>query len=321
MPVIDMPLHQLKTYMGRNPKPSDHEEYWKRALDEMNATDPQPEFIPTDFQNPVAECFDLYFTGVKGARVHAKLLKPKSVTKPQPALLQFHGYSGACGDWQSKLGYVASGFTVAALDCRGQGGLSQDAGGVFGNTLQGHIIRGLDDPDPDNLLFRQIFLDTAMLAKIVMNLSYVDETRVGAMGGSQGGGLTLACASLVPEIKRLAPVYPFLCDYKRVWEMDLAKDAYVELTQYFKRFDPRHQREDEVFTKLGYIDVQYLVERIQGEVLMATGLMDTICPPSTQFAAYNKIKAPKRMEIYPDFGHEGLLGFDDLTYQFMIEML
>lgn len=320
MPIIDMPLHELREYQGVNPKPKDHEEYWARALNELNETNPELELVPADFQNPVAECFDLYFTGVKGARIHAKLLKPKWISNPQPAILQYHGYSGDCGDWLSKLSYAASGFTVAAMDCRGQGGLSEDKGGVFGNTLQGHIIRGLDDPNPDNLLYRQIFLDTAMLAKIVMNLPFVDENRIGAMGGSQGGGLTLACASLVPEIKRIAPVYPFLSDYRRVWEMDLAKDAYAELSQYFRRFDPRHQREEAVFTKLGYIDIQYLVERIQGEVMMATGLMDTICPASTQFAAYNKIKAPKKLEIYPDFGHEGLPGFDDLTYQFMMEM-
>ena len=142
--------------------------------------------------------------------------------------------------------------------------------------------------------------------------------RVGAMGGSQGGGLTIACAALVPEIKRLAPVYPFLSDYKRVWSMDLAKDAYVELQQYFKRFDPRHLRADETFTKLGYIDIQHLADRIKGEVLMATGLMDTICPPSSQFAAYNKIKSKKEIALYPDFGHENLPGFEDLKYQFML---
>ena len=39
---------------------------------------------------------------------------------------------------------------------------------------------------------------------------------------------------------------------------------------------------------------------------MAVGLMDTICAPSTQFAAYNKIASPKDMVIYPDFGHETL---------------
>ncbi len=53
---------------------------------------------------------------------------------------------------------------------------------------------------------------------------------------------------------------------------------------------------------------------------MGTGLMDTVCPPSTQFAAYNKIKSPKDVVIYPDFGHEHLPGFDDMTYQFMLGM-
>jgi cephalosporin-C deacetylase len=46
--------------------------------------------------------------------------------------------------------------------------------------------------------------------------------------------------------------------------------------------------------------------------------MDTICPPSTQFAVYNKITAPKDMVIYPDFGHEWLPSFGDMTYEFMM---
>jgi cephalosporin-C deacetylase len=205
------------------------------------------------------------------------------------------------------------------MDCRGQGGRSEDVGGVKGTTHHGHIIRGLDD-HPDQLLFRQIYLDTAQLASIVMNLPEVDPTRVGVMGGSQGGALTIACAALEPRVKKLAPIFPFLCDFRRVWEMDLAKDAYQELRTFFRHHDPQHLREDEIFTRLGYIDLQYLASRIQGDVLMAVGLMDTICPPSTQFAAYNKITAKKQLEIYPDFGHEGLPGFDDKTLQFMLEL-
>lgn len=61
----------------------------------------------------------------------------------------------------------------------------------------------------------------------------------------------------------------------------------------------------EVFTKLGYIDNQHLAHRIRAEVMMFTGLMDTICPPSSQFAAYNKITSKKQVVIYPDFAHEG----------------
>jgi len=230
----------------------------------------------------------------------------------------FHGYTCNSGDWADKLAYAASGFVVAAMDCRGQGGLSQDVGGVKGTTQNGTIIRGLDDPDPDRLLMRDVFLDTAQLARIVMALPEVDETRVGAQGVSQGGGLTLACASLEPGIKRLAPMYPFLSDYRRVWEMDLSVAAYAEIRYFFRFHDSQHARENEIFTKLGYIDVQHLAPRIRGEVLMMTGLMDTICPPSTQFAAYNKITAKKTMEIWPDFGHETLYGASDITYQFLM---
>ena len=234
-------------------------------------------------------------------------------------MLQFHGYSGNAGDWQDKLALVNGlGVAVASMDCRGQGGQSQDLASVLGTTLRGHIVRGLDDPDPRKLAFRQIFLDTAQLAQVVAGLPEVDPARLGAMGGSQGGALTLACACLAPElIKRAAPVFPFLCDYQRVWEMDLAESAYDELRTFFRDFDPRHEREQEIFTKLGYIDLQHLAPRIQGEVLMGVGLMDRICPPSTQFAAYNKITAPKEAIIYPDFGHEALPGFQDMTFQFM----
>lgn len=320
MPLIDKPLAELKTYRGRNPRPDDFDAYWRRALRELDDTDPAVELVPSrSFKPSRAEAFDLWFTGVGGARIHAKYLRPAGAGAyaKLPALLLFHGYSGHSGDWADKLAWVNEGYCVAALDCRGQGGLSQDSGAVLGNTLRGHIIRGLDDPDPQKLLFRSIFLDTAQLARVVMGLSEVDPRRVGAMGGSQGGALTLACAALEPRIKRAVSIFPFLCDYQRVWEMDQAKDAYAELREYFRLFDPRHEREKEVFTKLGYIDCQHLAPRIKAQLLLFTGLMDSICPPSTQFAAYNKIKSRKRMVIYPDFGHENLPGHLDEAHAFL----
>ncbi len=316
MPLVDMPLDQLYEYRGRNPRPHDMEEYWDSALAEMHAIDPQVELVPYPLQSNSAECFHLYFTGVGGARVHAKYLRPKNAPQPHPAVVMFHGYTGNSGDWAEKLSYVSQGYSVAALDCRGQGGLSEDIGGVKGTTYKGHIIRGLDDA-PEKLLFRSIFLDTAQLARIVMSMPEVDGERVGATGGSQGGALTLACAALEPRIKRAAPVFPFLCDYKRVWEMDLASGAYEELKTFFRHFDPLHEREEEIWTRLGYIDNQHLAHRIRAEVLMPVGLMDTICPPSTQFAAYNRIHSKKSLLIYPDFGHEGLPGVNDKIFDFL----
>ncbi|MBW3622338.1 MAG: acetylxylan esterase, partial [Armatimonadetes bacterium] len=157
MPLIDLPLPLLKEYQGRNPRPADMEEFWDRALDEMRSVGPEVELVPHPLKAPFAECFHLYFTGVGGARVHAKYLRPKEAKEPHPAVLMFHGYSGNSGDWCDKLNYVAQGFSVAAMDCRGQGGLSEVAGGVKGNTHRGPIIRGLDD-SPVKLLVRPISL-------------------------------------------------------------------------------------------------------------------------------------------------------------------
>ena len=317
---FDFPFEQLASYGGRNPHPQDFDAFWENGLAEMRATDPQVELIPAEFTAANTESFHLYFTGVGGARVHAKLLRPLRSTRPHPAILMFHGYTGDSGDWYDKLGYVSEGFTVAALDCRGQAGLSNDNSEVIGNTLHGHLIRGLDDAlngSPEKLLFRQIFLDTAELARIIIEMPNVDADRVGATGGSQGGALTVACAALESRIRRAAPIFPFLSDYKRVWEMDQAKDAYLELQEYFRHSDPTHRCEDEVFEKLGYIDIQFLAPRIRAEVMWGMGLMDTICPPSSQFAAYNKIVSRKTMTVYPDFGHEPLPGINDQVFEFM----
>lgn len=320
MPLIDMPLKELKKFKGLNERPSDIDEYWDRAVSEMEALGTGFELIPSSFHPSNADCFDLYFIGIGGARIHSQLILPKKIEGNIPAVVMFHGYTGDCGSFSSKLNYTNEGFVVAALDCRGQGGKSEDIIPVKGNTFHGQIIRGLDDPDPDKLYFRNVFLDCAQLVRIVMSLPYVDGTRVGITGGSQGGGLTLACAALTPDLNRAAPLFPFLCDYRRVWEMDLAVAAYAELKDYFRHFDPRHERESEIFTKLGYIDNQHIAHRTKCKVKMFTGLMDNICPPSSQFAAYNKITSEKEVVIYPDFGHEGLPDSDDMIMSYMLEM-
>src|SRR6185369_7421448 len=107
MPIFDFPLSELQRYEGRNPRPDDFDAYWERGLAEVRAVDPQVSLIHHQDGGqgyPFAEFFDLYFTGVRGARVHAKYLRPLGVDGPHPAVLMFHGYSGHSGEWTDKLG-------------------------------------------------------------------------------------------------------------------------------------------------------------------------------------------------------------------------
>lgn len=316
MPVVDFPIDQLKAYQGSTPKPDDFDLYWDRALKELKEIAPLPLLKKSEFQVSFAECFDLYFTSAGGARIHAKYLRPKGAAHC-PVIFMFHGYLCSSGEWYDKLPYAAAGFAVAVLDCRGQGGESQDTNVAEGSTVFGHVIRGVQDPDPDKMLYRNIFLDTARLVDVVAGFPETDADRLCACGGSQGGALALVCAALSQHICRLSVCYPFLSDYKRVWDMDMDKVAYADISEYFRRFDPLHETEEWFFKKMGYIDVQNFAPRIRAKTMFAISQVDDICPASTQFAVFNKLTCEKTLLLYPDYGHEPLPGHNDLEFAFM----
>ena len=318
--MFELSLDELRNYEGRNPRPEDFDNYWTEAITDLEQVDRQVHLAPVEHPSVVADCFDLTFQGVSGARLYAKYLRPANPTGDKhPAIAVFHGYKISSPDWFALLPYVAQGYSVAALDCRGQGGRSQDLGGTPGAALNGHLVGGLAGP-PQGLLYRHNFLDCVELTWILADMEEVDPSRIGVTGISQGGGLSLACAALNPEVRAAALAYPFLSDYLRVWEMDLAENAYAELRQYLRSFDPTHAHADEMFERLGYIDVQHLAPRIEAQVLMATALRDEVCPPSTQFAAYNRIRNAE-MVLYPDHEHERLPGFDDCMFNFFSQVL
>jgi cephalosporin-C deacetylase len=65
------------------------------------------------------------------------------------------------------------------------------------------------------------------------------------------------------------------------------------------------------------VDVQHLAPRIRATTLLTVSLNDRTCPPSTQFAAYNKLTSQKSYRAYPDFDHETLPGTDDAIYSLL----
>jgi cephalosporin-C deacetylase len=316
---FEMSSEELLAYQGTNPRPADFDQFWEKGLAELAGTEPETEFAEaTDFPLPFAKTEHLYFTGTGGYRVHAKVIRPNN---PEgPAVLMFHGYGGEQPDWVDLLPYAARGFTVAALDVREQVAYRSESQQPNSFSLRNHLVEGLDG-GPEALLYRHVFLDTRRLADIIGALPEVDSTRIGTTGWSQGGGLSLVCAALTPGIKYTASVYPFLTDYQRAWELNLDKGPYNEITTWFKKRDARHLREQEVFTTLGYIDLQHLAARIQADVTLYIGLEDQTCPPSTQYAVYNKLTSPKQLRTYPDLGHDDLPGAHDEIFQLLSQKL
>lgn len=208
------------------------------------------------------------------------------------------------------------GCALLAMDCPGQGGNGQDLGGFAGTTVTGHIVAGLDGP-VEEMYYVRLHQNIRILCRIVRELGGIDQSKVFVNGASQGGGLGLACAALNPGlVNRAAILYPFLSDYRLVWELGADLIAYEGLRYYSRWFDPDGTRQDEWFAKLGYIDSKNFAHLVRCPVLFGTGLADEVCPPATQCAVYNNLTCPKRRYLFEGYGHEEIQDFDDLILDF-----
>lgn len=169
----------------------------------------------------------------------------------------------------------------------------------------------------EEMYYVRLHQNIRILCRIVRELGGIDQSKVFVNGASQGGGLGLACAALNPGlVNRAAILYPFLSDYRLVWELGADLIAYEGLRYYSRWFDPDGTRQDEWFAKLGYIDSKNFAHLVRCPVLFGTGLADEVCPPATQCAVYNNLTCPKRRYLFEGYGHEEIQDFDDLILDF-----
>ncbi|HFI0402408.1 TPA: alpha/beta fold hydrolase [Streptococcus suis] len=314
--IDNMTLQDMLTYRGRQEVPADFDAFWQNEKNQLTGLADHV-FLEKKCSLPHVACYELTFTGTNGSKVFAKCLFPQS-DQPVPVLFYFHGYQGQGPDWTELLKFVAAGFGVVAMDVRGQAGRSQDLGQFDGLTVKGQVIRGMLQ-GPDHLFYKDVYLDVYQLVEIIASLDFVDKKRLVSYGGSQGGALALVAAALSPHISKTVAIYPFLSDFKRVLELGNTSEAYDELFRYFKFSDPFHQTEDAVLQTLSYIDVKNLAHLISCPVAMVTGLEDSVCPPSTQFAIYNRLAGPREMKIMPDYGHDAMhVQVNDYVFDYLL---
>ena len=133
-----------------------------------------------------------------------------------------------------------------------------------------------------------------------MNLNLTGKIAI-VTGASQGGGISLAVAALVPDLWAVLVDVPFLCDFRRATQI-VDTDPYGEIVRYIKT---HRDQADSVFSTLSYFDAAALAKLAKAPALFSVALMDDICPPSTVYAAYNSYGGNKEIVEYPFNGHEG----------------
>jgi cephalosporin-C deacetylase len=191
------------------------------------------------------------------------------------------------------------------MDTRGQGSIwspgdTPDPEPEGSNPQSpGFMTRGV--LDPVTYYYRRVFTDAVRAVEAARSHPAVDGAHIAVTGGSQGGGIALAVAGLVPDLTAALPDVPFLCHYRAASGITDA-DPYREIT----RFLQVHRADvDRVFRTLSYFDGVNFSARARARALFSVGLMDEVCPPRTVFAAYNHYAGPKEIRVWPYNHHEG----------------
>jgi cephalosporin-C deacetylase len=305
---FDFPLEVLRAHQPALAVPDDFDDFWQRTLVEARAFPIDVRLDPVELGFAALRTYDFSFAGFGGHRIRAWLRVPVTPSdEPMPGFVQFHGYRGGRGLAHEPQIWPHAGFAHLSVDTRGQGGhwmsgSTADPVGGSGPEVAGWLTRGIRSPE--STYYRRVYIDAVRAVEALRSIPEVDAARVFIGGGSQGGGIALAAASLLGDLPGVVADVPFLCDFPEA--LSLATDqsiGYGEVLQYLML----HRGEEEnVLRTLSYIDVANLVTRAPSPALVSVALMDPTCMPRTVFAAFNRYAGTdKEMVVYPYNMHEG----------------
>lgn len=304
MPLFDLPLAELERYRPDVAEPEDFDDFWRRTLADARSHDLALKVEPEPTPLRHVDVHDVTFAGFGGHPIRAWYARPAGVDTELPVVVSYLGYSMGRGlPWDLTL-LPSAGYATLRVDSRGQGwnqagpGSTADPTG-HGSAVPGVMTRGVEDPE--DYYYRRLFTDAARAVDAARELPGVASDAVVVSGGSQGGGLAIAAAGLVPDVAGLMADVPFLQHIRHA--VDLVGTApYAELTTYLAAHREAIER---TWRTISYVDGVNLAARGRAPSLWSVALMDMTCPPSTVYASYNRYGGDKQMEIYPYNGHEG----------------
>jgi cephalosporin-C deacetylase len=296
-------LGALHEYRSDYKEPDDFDEFWRTTLDSAAEFPLEVRVTPVETGLRVVEVFDVTFAGFGGHPICAWLRRPAGVSGPLPGIVQFHGYASGRGHALDDLLWAAAGYVHLLMDVRGQGGDyaggdTGDPAGTTGPSFPGFMTKGIESRE--SYFYRRVYVDAVRAVQALRSLDFVDPARVAAIGPSQGGGIALAVAGLVPDLAALYAQAPLMSDIRYAVRTAIG-GPYQEIVGFLKT---HRTFADRVFHTLGYFDGIGFARRAAAPAWFSAGLMDEVCPPATVFGAYHAYAGPRRISAWEHNGHD-----------------
>ena len=147
----------------------------------------------------------------------------------------------------------------------------------------------------DLYYFKRVYLGCVRANDFLVSLPQYDGTNLAVTGGSQGGALSIVTAALDPRVKWSAPTYPALADMIGYQKGRAGGWPHI--------FEKNNNNTEVKIKTAAYYDVVNFAKQLKVPCFYSMGFNDETCPPTSMWAAYNAINAPKTLKLYQETGH------------------
>ena len=284
---------------GNPDEPADFDAFWKARRAELDKVpvraDRKDAELAPEYKGIV--CYDVQVDCAGNAPVSGYLCMPRNAKpKSLPALVMFHGAGVLSAQKHPEYAANAIVFNINAH------GLPNGKSPAYykklgATTLKTYRVADLDDRD--KVYFVGMFMRVMRALDYVKSLPEWDGKTLIAMGGSQGGGQSLAAAGLDPQVTLCCAHIPALCD------LGGAKAGRRPGWPIHLPANPRGWDDPKVIAETAYLDGVFFARRIKCPVYVSTGLIDNTCVASAVYSVYNSFAdgVDKHIEFNPRGGH------------------
>jgi cephalosporin-C deacetylase-like acetyl esterase len=278
-------------------EPPDFDEFWNRQKAELAAIAPDVQLEPVTQPDTTVETYKISLATINGSRVRGYFSRPKAAGS-YPAILEVP----AAGVRAISIGGVtaraAKGFIAMEI---GAHDIPVDNPADYYQRLSVGELKGYQlfgREDRQSYYFRRVILGCLRAVEYLTSRPGWDKRHMIINGSSQGGALSLITAGLDARITALAANVPAMADHTgryvgrpSGWPQLITRDADGKLNL-------------QITAVSGYYDSVNFARRIRIPAIVGVGLIDTTCPATTVFSAYNVLQGPKQIDVAPLMGHD-----------------
>ena len=292
--------------------PTDFNQFWDNAKAENSK-------IPLDAQmtllaNKCTDKVNVYQINVQnckiGMRVYGILCVPKAPGK-YPAVLEVPG--AGVRPYNGYVSLAEKGIITLIIGIHGIPVTLDSI--VYTNlrygALDGYQTYNIDSKD--DYYYKHVYLGCVRAIDFINTLPEYDGHSLAVAGGSQGGALAIATTALDKRVQCVSSFYPALCDVTGYlhgraggWPHAFNKSSFIT---------------DQKVETSKYYDVVNFAKHLTAPGFYAFGFNDESCPPTSVYAAYNCIKAPKNLLIIKEMGHASTPEQQNKSNEFLYKQL